>query len=70
MSDRGDIDEAADLQARVDRRVTEALEAEYRREREHPGRRLPRSSLGRRLAFASAGVVILVAIVGAFLRNQ
>lgn len=68
MSDRGDIDEAADLQARVDRRVTEALEAEYKREREHPGRRPPRGPFARRLVFASAGLVVLVAIVGAVVR--
>ena len=68
MNDGGDLGEAADLQARVDRRVTEALEAEYKREREHPGRRPPRSPFARRLAYASAGLVALVAIIGAVLR--
>jgi len=67
VSDRGDIDEAADLQARVDRRVTEALEAEYKREREH-GRHSPLTSfLRRRLVQAGVGVIALVAIVSILL---
>ena len=39
MSDRGDGNKATDLRARIDKRVNEALEAEYARERRHPGRR-------------------------------
>ena len=68
MSDRVNGDKADDLQAKVDKRVSEALEAEYKREREEPRHGPLPSYLRRRSVEVSAGVVALVAIVGAILR--
>ncbi len=68
MDDRGNGDPAADLKAAIDRRVSEALEAEYTRERLE-GRRTG-STTGRRLALAALGMVILVAVVSGVLWTQ
>lgn len=68
MDDRGNSDGMADLKAAIDRRVSEALEAEYSRERLQ-GRRGD-SITGRRLVLAGLGMVILATIVTSVLWSQ
>jgi len=68
VNDRHNGDPADVSKAALDKRVTEALEAEYARERLQG--RFPGDATGRRRALMASGVAILVLIVAGILWSQ